>query len=138
MLGGSGGPPMLGGSGKGGKGKGGKGGELGGSGSGKGGGKGGGKEGGKGGGSQESGGMGPGGSGGKGKGGKGGGKGGDPLPPLNGGLAWGAFGGPQFGEDFSGNGAILARSPKKNSRHMHDDCEEDYVIECDDDCLYRY
>ena len=98
-----------------------------------------GKEGGKGGGSQESGGMGPGGSGGKGKGGKGGGKGGDPLPPLNGGLAWGAFGGPQIGEDFSGNGAILvARSPKKNARHMNDDCEDDYVIECDDDCLYRY
>ena len=129
MLGGSGSPP---GSGKGGKGKGG------------------GKEGGKGGGSQELGGMGPGGTGGKGKGGKGkggkgGGKGGDslspvepvdPFPPIGGG--WGAFGGPQLGEDWNGNGAILmARSPQKNSRHMHD-CEDDYVIECDDDCLYRY
>jgi hypothetical protein len=90
--------------------------------------------------------MGPGGSGGKGEGGKGGGKGGnslspmdpaDPLPPLDGGLAWGAFGGTQFGEDLNGNGAILMRSPKKNSRHMHD-CPEDFVIECDDDCLYRY
>ena len=99
-----------------------------------------GKEGGKGGGFQESGGMGPGGSGGKGKGGKDGGKGGNNLSPMDPvGDPWGAFGGPQFGEDFSGNGAILVkRSSKKNSRHMHDDCEEDYVIECDDDCLYRY
>ena len=91
--------------------------------------------------------MGPGGSGGKGEGGKGGGKGGnslspmdpaDPLPPLDGGLPWGAFGGPEMGEDFGGNGAILmARSAKENSRHIHD-CPDDYVIECDDDCLYRY